>query len=111
MRASSQGSREEKCHAKVCKQIRRPRRKVKKEVEVGGELNRRKPSAEKVRVLSQQCSEGEKEPANTMSEREMAHRQFVTFLDNNNKLSQFQSGNRKYHSTETALLSVTDCAP
>ena len=38
----------------------------------------------------------------------LAHRQFVTFLDNNNKLSQFQSGNRKYHSTETALLSVTD---
>ena len=36
------------------------------------------------------------------------HRQFVTFLDNNNKLSQFQSGNRKYHSAETALLSVTD---
>ena len=38
----------------------------------------------------------------------LANRQFVTFLDNNNKLSQFQSGNRKYHSTETALLSVTD---
>ena len=38
----------------------------------------------------------------------LAHRQFVTFLDNNNKLSQFQSGNRKYHSTVTALLSVTD---
>ena len=38
----------------------------------------------------------------------LAHRQFVTFLDNNNKLSQFQSGNSKYHSTETALLSVTD---
>ena len=38
----------------------------------------------------------------------LAYIQFVTFLDNNNKLSQFQSGNRKYHSTETALLSVTD---
>ena len=38
----------------------------------------------------------------------LAHKQFVTFLDNNNKLSQFQSGNRKYHSTETALLSVTE---
>ena len=38
----------------------------------------------------------------------LAHRQFVTFLDNNNKLSQFQSGNRKYRSTETALLSFTD---
>ena len=38
----------------------------------------------------------------------LAHKQFVTFLDNNNKLSQFQSGNRKYHSTETALLFVTE---
>ena len=38
----------------------------------------------------------------------LAHRQFVKFLENNNKLSQFQSGNRKHHSTETALLSVTD---
>ena len=38
----------------------------------------------------------------------LANRQFVKFLDNNNKLSQFQSGSRKYHSTETALLSVTD---
>lgn len=36
----------------------------------------------------------------------LAHRQFVTFLDNNNKLLQFQGGNRK--TTETALLSVTD---
>ena len=43
-----------------------------------------------------------------MNER-LAHRQFlVTFLDNDNKLSQFQSGNRKYHSTEMVLLSVTD---
>ena len=38
----------------------------------------------------------------------LAHRQFVKFLDDNNKLSQFQSGNRKHHSTETVLLSVTD---
>ena len=38
----------------------------------------------------------------------LAHRQFVTFLDDNNKLAQFQSDNRKHHSTETALLSVTD---
>ena len=30
------------------------------------------------------------------------------FLDHNYKLSQSQSGNRKYHSTETALLSVAD---
>ena len=34
-RTSSRGPREEKCHAKVCKQIWRPRRKVKQEVEVG----------------------------------------------------------------------------
>ena len=38
-----------------------------------GELNRRKSSAEKVRVVSQQCSEGEKEPANMMSEREISY--------------------------------------
>ena len=38
----------------------------------------------------------------------LAHRQFVTFLDNNNKLSQSQCGNQKHHSTETAFLSVTD---
>ena len=38
----------------------------------------------------------------------LAHRQFVKFLDDNNKLSQFQSGDRKHHSTETALLSTTD---
>ena len=38
----------------------------------------------------------------------LAHRQFVTFLDDNNKLAQFQSGNHKHHSTEMALLSVTD---
>ena len=38
----------------------------------------------------------------------LAHKQVVTFLDHNGKLSKFQSGNRKYHSTQTALLSVTD---
>ena len=38
----------------------------------------------------------------------LVHRQFVTFLDNSNKPSQFQTGNRKHHSTETALLSLTD---
>ena len=38
----------------------------------------------------------------------LPHRQFVKFLDDNNKVSQFQSGNRKHHSTETALLSATD---
>ena len=38
----------------------------------------------------------------------LAYRQFVTFLDNDNKLLRFQSGNRKNHSTETVLLSVTD---
>ena len=38
----------------------------------------------------------------------LAHEQFATFLDDNNKLSHLQSGNRKYHSTETALLCVTD---
>ena len=38
----------------------------------------------------------------------LARRQFIKFLDDNNKLSQFQSGNHKHHSTETALLSATD---
>ena len=38
----------------------------------------------------------------------LAHRQFVMFLEDNNKLGQFQSSNHKHHSTETALLSVTD---
>ena len=35
----------------------------------GGELNRRKLCAEKLRVVIPQCSEGEKEPVNTMCER------------------------------------------
>ena len=34
----------------------------------GGELNRRKLCAEKFRIVIQQCSEGEKEPVNTMFE-------------------------------------------
>ena len=34
----------------------------------GNELNRRKLCAEKLRVVSQQSSEGEKEPVNTMCE-------------------------------------------
>ena len=42
-----------------------------------------------------------------MSER-LAHRQFVDFLSANKKLAKTQSGNRKLHSTETALLCVTD---
>ena len=42
-----------------------------------------------------------------LSER-LAHRQFIKFLGDNIKLSQIQSGNCKHHSTEVALLSVTD---
>jgi len=42
-----------------------------------------------------------------VSER-LAHRQFVDFLSANKKLAKTQSGNRKLHSTETALLCVTD---
>ena len=38
----------------------------------GGELNRRKACAEKFRIVSQQCSEGEKEPAHTMCDREVS---------------------------------------
>ena len=37
-----------------------------------------------------------------------AHSQFVNFLDQNGKISKLQNGNRKLHSTETALLYFTD---
>ena len=42
-----------------------------------------------------------------VSER-LAQRQFVDYITTNKKLSEDQSGNRKCHSTETALLHVTD---
>ena len=59
-----------------------------------------------------------KEPANNrpisllpilskVSER-LAYKQFVEFLTTHDKLSTYQSGNRKMHSTETALINVTD---
>jgi len=35
---------------------------------IKGELNQQKLCAEKLQVVGQQCSQGEKEPANTMSE-------------------------------------------
>lgn len=38
----------------------------------------------------------------------LAHRQFLDYITTNKKLSKNQSGNRKSHSTETALLHVTD---
>ena len=38
----------------------------------------------------------------------LAHGQFVDYLTLNKKLAKTQSGNRKLHSTETALLRVTD---
>ena len=38
----------------------------------------------------------------------LAHKQFVDYLTISKKLSIYQSGNRKLHSTETALLHVTD---
>ena len=34
--------------------------------------------------------------------------QFTNFLDSNNVIHQLQSGNRKLHSTESALLHFTD---
>ena len=37
-----------------------------------------------------------------------AHSQFMDFLDKNSKISGSQSGNRKLHSTETALVHYTD---
>ena len=42
-----------------------------------------------------------------VSER-LAHKQFVEFLTTDDILSTYQSGNRKMHSTETALVNVTD---
>ena len=42
-----------------------------------------------------------------VSER-LAHKQFVEFLATRDKLSTYQSGNRKMHSTETALINVKD---
>ena len=38
----------------------------------------------------------------------LAHRQLVDYLTKKKKLAKSQSGNRKLHSTETALLCVTD---
>ena len=38
----------------------------------------------------------------------LAHKQLVEFLTMHDKLSTYQSGNRKMHSTETALINVTD---
>ena len=71
--------------------------------------------AEIVPVLKSEDSE---EPANTrpisllpilskVSER-AAHSQFTNFLDSNNVIHHLQSGNRKLHSTESALLHFTD---
>ena len=37
-----------------------------------------------------------------------AHSQFTNFLDQNEKIAKLQNGNRKLHSTETALLYFTD---
>ena len=37
-----------------------------------------------------------------------AHTQFMDFLHKNSKISGLQSGNRKFHSNETALLHYTD---
>ena len=36
------------------------------------------------------------------------HSQFVNFLDQNEKIAKLQNGNRQLHSTETALLFLTD---
>ena len=71
--------------------------------------------AEVVPVLKSGDSE---EPANTrpisllpilskVCER-AAHSQFVNFLDSSNIIHQMQSGNRKFHLTESALLHFTD---
>ena len=38
----------------------------------------------------------------------LAHKQFLEFLTAHDKLSTYQIGNRKMHSTETALINVAD---
>ena len=38
----------------------------------------------------------------------LALNRFISFLENNNKLTPHQSGNRQYHSTETLNISVND---
>ena len=38
----------------------------------------------------------------------LAHKQFVNYLNYNSKIAKQQSGNRQFHSTETALLHFTD---
>ena len=38
----------------------------------------------------------------------LAHKQFVNYLNCNSKIAKQQSGNRQFHSTETALLHFTD---
>ena len=77
------------------------------------------PKAWKVAEVISVPKEGNsEEPANNwlisllpilskVSER-LAHKQFVEFLTTHDKLSTYQSGNRKMHSTETALINVTD---
>ena len=77
------------------------------------------PKAWKVAEVISVPKEGNsEEPANNwlisllpilskVSER-LAHKQFVEFLTTDDILSTYQSGNRKMHSTETALVNVTD---
>ena len=77
------------------------------------------PKAWKIAEVIPVTKEGNsKKPANNrpisllpilskVSER-LAYKQFVEFLTTHDKLSTYQSGNRKMHSTETALINVTD---
>ena len=77
------------------------------------------PKAWKVAEVISVPKEGNsEEPANNrlisllpilskVSER-LAHKQFVEFLTTHDKLSTYQSRNRKMHSTETALINLTD---
>lgn len=72
MCASPQGPRKEKLSCKGLQTNMASATQSKKRSKSGrfikGELNRRKLCAEKLQVVGQQCSQGEKEPANTLSE-------------------------------------------
>ena len=77
------------------------------------------PKAWKIAEVIPVTKEGNsKEPANNrpisllpilskVSER-LEHKQFMEFLTTHDKLSTYQSGNRKMHSTETAVINVNN---
>ena len=74
------------------------------------------PKAWKIAEVIPVPKEGNsEEPANNrpisllpILSKRLEHKQFMEFLTTHDKLSPYKSGNRKMHSTETALINVTD---